>query len=107
MDRYIIVYCTVPSNEDALRIAEDMVKTKRAACVNIIPGITSVYRWKGEVCRENEFFLVIKTRESLFESVRDRITAIHPYEVPEIVSLNIADGNTQYLNWVAENTDRV
>jgi len=105
VDDYIIIYCTVPSDEVAERIAEDLVHGKCAACVNIIPGITSVYTWKGSVCRENELLLVIKTRESLYAAVRDRIMAFHPYEVPEIVSLNIADGNQAYLQWITDTTN--
>jgi periplasmic divalent cation tolerance protein len=85
-------------------IAEDLVSGRYAACVNIVPGITSVYRWKDDVCHENEFLLVIKSRNSLFKTIRDRISALHPYEVPEIISCNISEASDKYLNWMAENT---
>ena len=85
-------------------IAEDLVSSRYAACVNILPGITSVYRWKGDVCHDGEFLLVIKSRSTLFKTIRDRITAIHPYEVPEIISCRISEASEKYLDWMAENT---
>jgi periplasmic divalent cation tolerance protein len=104
VEDYSIIFCTVPSQEIGMIIAEDLVSDRYAACVNIVPGITSVYRWKGDVCRDNEFLLVIKTRSSLFTLIRDRITDLHPYEVPEIISCRISDVSDSYQNWLAENT---
>jgi periplasmic divalent cation tolerance protein len=106
LDRYIIVYCTVPSTEIGIKIANDLVESHSAACVNIIPGLTSIYRWKGEICRDNEQLLIIKSRNSLFEKIQERIKALHPYEVPEIISYDIAEGSDRYFAWISENTDK-
>ena len=104
MEDYSVIFCTVPSQEIGVIIAEDLVSGRYAACVNIVPGITSVYRWKGEVCHDGEYLLVIKSRSSLFRLVRDRITALHPYEVPEIISCRISEVSDKYQNWLAEST---
>ena len=85
-------------------IAEDLVSGRYAACVNILPGITSIYNWKDEVHRDSESLLIIKSRKALFNVIRDRIMALHPYEVPEIISCSISEANEKYLNWIAENT---
>jgi periplasmic divalent cation tolerance protein len=104
VEEYSVIFCTVPSQEIGMIIAEDLVSTRYAACVNIVPGITSVYRWKGDVCHDSEFLLVIKSRTALFKTIRDRITALHPYEVPEIISCRMSEVSEKYLNWMAENT---
>jgi periplasmic divalent cation tolerance protein len=104
VEEYAVIFCTVPSQEIGMIIAEDLVSGRYAACVNIVPGITSVYRWKGDVCHDNEFLLVIKSRSSLFTIIRDRITDLHPYEVPEIISCRLSDISDKYQHWLAENT---
>jgi len=98
------VYCTVPSLEIGTKIADDLVAGEYAACVTIIPGITSIYRWKGDICRDNELLLIIKSRKTLFEKIHDRIRALHPYEVPEIISCAISNGSEPYLKWISEST---
>ena len=87
-----------------MKIADDLVKGRTAACVNIIPGITSVYRWKGDVCTDNESLLIIKSRKALFAEIQERIRALHPYELPEIISCEVSDGSNQYLNWISDST---
>jgi periplasmic divalent cation tolerance protein len=72
--------------------------------VNIVGGISSIYTWKGELCREEECLLIIKTRLELFEPLRERIVALHPYEVPEIVAIPIVAGHVPYLDWIDEST---
>jgi periplasmic divalent cation tolerance protein len=104
MDGHIIVYCTVPSSEIGMKIADDLVKGRTAACVNIIPGITSVYRWKGDVCTDKELLLIIKSRKALFAEIQERIRALHPYELPEIISCELSDGSKQYLDWISDST---
>jgi periplasmic divalent cation tolerance protein len=104
VEEYSVIFCTVPSQEIGMNIAEDLVAGRFAACVNIVPGITSVYRWKGDVCHDNEFLLMIKSRTTLFKIIRDRITTLHPYEVPEIISCSISEATEKYINWMAENT---
>ena len=87
-----------------MKIADDLVKGRSAACVNIVPGITSVYRWKGDVCTDNELLLIIKSRKALFAEIQDRIRALHPYELPEIISCELSDGSEPYLNWITDST---
>ena len=77
---------------------------KLAACVQIIPRIRSIYRWKGEICDEEEHLLIMKTRSALFPALQDRIRELHSYEVPEIVSFPLSAGLPEYLNWVLDNT---
>ena len=104
MDDCIIIFCTVPSRDIGLKIADDLVAGEFAACVNIIPGLTSVYRWKGAICKEEEELLVIKTRKQLFTAVCGRIRSLHPYEVPEIISSDISAGSEPYLKWISDST---
>jgi periplasmic divalent cation tolerance protein len=99
-----VVMVTVGSGEEALTIARTLVEEKLVACVNIVPCIRSIYRWKGEVCDEEEQLLIMKTRSDLFTGLQNRIRELHSYEVPEIISFPIAEGLPDYLNWVMENT---
>lgn len=101
-DRVILVLSTVPESESA-RIAETLVSERLVACVNATP-VRSTYRWKGEICRDREDLLIMKTRESLFARVRDRVREIHPYEVPEILALPVWGGFEGYLRWVVVET---
>ncbi|HZP67750.1 MAG TPA: divalent-cation tolerance protein CutA [Rudaea sp.] len=96
----ILVLCTCPDRTVGERIASALVEERLAACVNRVPGLASVYRWKGEVCRDNEELLLIKTRRERFEAVRERILALHPYELPEVVAVDIALGLDRYLAWI-------
>ena len=101
-DRVILVLSTVPESESA-RIAETLVSERLVACVNATP-VRSFYRWKGEICRDREELLIMKTRESLFARVMARVREIHPYEVPEILALPVWGGFEGYLRWVTEET---
>ena len=103
-DNYIMVLCTCNSSEIASLIAETLVSEELAACVNIVNGIESVYRWKGEISRDNEILLLIKTREILYPQVETRIRAKHDYELPEIIAVPIATGEKNYLNWIESMT---
>lgn len=102
-DAVQLVLCTVPNEETASRLAETLVAERLAACVNILPGLTSIYRWQGEVARESELLLLIKTRETLYSSLEQRLQALHPYELPEIIAVPIHAGLAGYLNWIQEN----
>ncbi len=104
MESCIIVLCTVPSRETGMEIADDLVTGEYAACVNIIPGLTSIYRWKGDICKDNELLLIIKSRKSLFDTISSRIKALHPYEVPEIIYYDISGGNEPYIQWLFQST---
>lgn len=107
MDEAIVIFCTVPNEEVGSRIAEALVRDCYAACVNILPGITSIYQWKGRICRDGELLLIIKTRKRLFDAACEIIRAQHPYEVPEIIALDIKRGNESYLRWLEEVTDNI
>jgi periplasmic divalent cation tolerance protein len=80
------------------------VTEKLVACVNILPGLRSIYMWEGKVCDEEEVLCVLKTRRELFSALRDRVTALHPYQVPEIIALPLVDGSAPYLAWLRDET---
>ena len=98
----ILVLCTTDSPELARRIASALVEAGEAACVNIVPGVRSVYRWQGKLCDEAELVMLIKTTLERFEAVRERIRKLHTYEVPEIIALSITAGDAAYLRWLAD-----
>ncbi|XP_038886215.1 protein CutA, chloroplastic [Benincasa hispida] len=100
----IVVYVTVPNREAGKKLAESIVKEKLAACVNIVPGIESVYQWKGEIQTDPEELLIIKTRQSLLGALTDHVKANHPYEVPEVIALPINGGSLEYLEWIKSST---
>jgi periplasmic divalent cation tolerance protein len=104
MSNVRIVLTTAGSQEEARKIAHALVERRLAACVNIVPGIESVYRWQGKVESATEWLLVIKTQAAAFERVRDAVKELHSYDLPECVMLEIAAGSSEYLNWIAENT---
>lgn len=97
----IVVFSTCASPEDAERIARRLVDSRLAACVSIVPGIRSVYRWQGKVEDAAEQLLVIKTSRAAFPALRAEIENVHPYEVPEILALPVVEGSEKYLSWLA------
>jgi periplasmic divalent cation tolerance protein len=97
-----IVLTTAGSQEEAGKIAHQLVERSLAACVNIVPQIKSVYRWQGKVEEAQEWLLVIKTTATAFGQVRQAIAELHSYELPECICLTIEDGSASYLQWVAE-----
>ena len=98
---YQIVLCTCPNNIVAQEIASQLVTEKLAACVNIIPEITSVYCWQEKIEQSKETQLIIKTTAEKFSLLSDKINQLHPYDVPEIIALNIQQGDSAYLNWIS------
>jgi len=102
MKDYILVIITAGSMEEGEKIAGALVEEGLAACCNIIPGIKSVFKWKGEVCKENEVLLMVKSKASIFEKLKERVKKLHSYEVPEIIAFSIKDGLQAYLNWMDE-----
>ena len=102
MSGRVVALSTVGTAEDAERIARALVERRLAACVNVVPGVVSVYRWKGAVERDEERLLVIKTRAERLEALRQALVEIHPYEVPELVALPIEAGHAPYLAWLDE-----
>ena len=104
MADHLIVMTTVGADTDATAFASTLVEERLAACVNILPGMISVYRWKGGVSRDPEQQLLIKTSADRLDPLRARLEALHPYEVPEILVLAVADGGADYLSWVTAST---
>lgn len=100
---FIVVYVTCPEDH-AAKLGGSLVEGRLAACVNIVPTVRSLYTWKGEVCDDAESLLVIKTRASLFELLREKVVDLHPYDVPEVIALPITAGHPSYLRWVEEST---
>ena len=99
-----IVLSTAGSEQEAHKIAHALVKRRLAACVNILPQVQSIYRWKGEIESAQEWLLLIKTRADKFPAVRDAIGELHSYEVPECIVLEIEDGSLPYLQWLEKAT---
>lgn len=97
----LLVLTTCGSQEESRQIAHGLVERRLAACVNIIPQIESVYRWKGEVETATEWLLLIKTTSAAFAQLCDAVRTLHSYDVPECISLAVDDGNAAYLDWIA------
>ena len=104
MTDVVVILTTVPDAEAADTIARTLVEEQLAACVNILPPMTSFYRWQGAVERETEQQLVIKTIRARVPAVQSRISEIHPYELPEFVVFAVVDGSTGYLEWIIKET---
>lgn len=99
---YQLVLTTCPDEKIAREIAEQLVKEKLAACVNILPNITSIYHWQNELHYDTEVQLLIKTNGEKFTLLNTRINELHPYDVVEVIALNIQQGDNHYLNWINE-----
>ncbi|XP_054714648.1 protein CutA homolog isoform X2 [Uloborus diversus] len=99
---FSVSYVTAPNEDAAKKLAEGLVKEKLAGCVNIIPGIHSIYEWKGEIQKDAEVLMVIKSRTSRLEEMTKFIRENHPYEVCEVISTPIQQGNPPYLKWLGE-----
>jgi periplasmic divalent cation tolerance protein len=98
----VVALSTVGSAEEADRLARALVERRLAACVNVVPGVVSHYRWRGELQRDEERLLVIKTRAERIEALRDALRELHPYELPELVAFEISAGSPEYLKWLDE-----
>lgn len=96
----LVALITVPA-EHAEAVSTALVETQSAACVNVISGLTSVYRWKGEVCRDPESLMIVKTTAEKRQAVADVLTKHHPYEEPELIFLPIQSGSESYLSWLS------
>ena len=98
---YRVVLCTAPPDE-ARAIARALVERRLAACVNVLPGVASIYQWEGTVCEDDELLLIIKTSEERLPALTDQLLELHPYDVPEIIALpiNALEGNPMYLQWI-------
>jgi periplasmic divalent cation tolerance protein len=101
---HILVFITVPSQEVAQQIANTLMESNLAACVNIIPGISSIYHWQGGVEQDSELLLIVKTKKALFEQLETMVISNHPYDLPEIIAMPIVLGSEDYLNWIENET---
>jgi periplasmic divalent cation tolerance protein len=97
-----IVLTTTGTEEEAHKIARHLVERRLAACVNVVPQVTSVYRWQDKVEEAQEWLLIVKTTAAAFGEVRHAIAELHSYELPECICLTIEDGSPTYLQWIAE-----
>ena len=102
MNAHVVALSTAPSVEVAAEIARALVGERLAACVNIVPGVRSIYRWRGAISDDAEVLCVIKTRADRVDALRARLVQLHPYDVPELVVLSVADGHAPYLSWIDE-----
>jgi periplasmic divalent cation tolerance protein len=104
--RAIVVVTTVGTEEQAYLIAREIIARRQAACVNIIPAIRSIYRWKGKICKDGELLLIVKTLQEEFEGVASTIRELHSYELPEILSFGVSQGDQGFLDWIASSVDK-
>jgi periplasmic divalent cation tolerance protein len=100
------LHVTMPDKDKATELARQLVDEGLAACVNVVPGVRSVYQWQGKVCEEDEVLCLIKTRPAIFDRARARILELHPYEVPEILAFQVDDGSPAYLAWLRDSTSK-
>ncbi len=101
-DEVFVVMSTFPSLEEARRVGRQLVEEALVACVNLVPGIESIYRWKGALQTESEVLLLMKTTSMCLAPLQARLRELHPYEVPELVALPVASGMPAYLQWVVD-----
>ena len=99
-----VVFSTIDNQDQAVKISETLVTERVAACVNILPQVTSVYRWQGQIHKEPEYIMIIKTKTDKLDQLITRVKQLHPYDVPEIISFPIQHGLSSYLDWVVEQT---
>ena len=100
----VVVLVTAPDAAVAECIVHALVEEELAACGSIVPGVVSIYRWQGEIVRESEVLIVLKTTRARAADVVARVPALHPYEVPEVLVLPVSDGFAPYVRWVAAGT---
>ena len=101
---YCIINCTTKNKEEAIYIAKSLVERRLIACCNIVPSITSVYEWENELCCDEEYLMIMKTKTELFNEVEIAIKELHTYDTPEIICIPINNGSREYLSWVNEQT---
>lgn len=104
MSEVIIVLITAPSRETADSISKSLVELRLAACVNILPNISSVFHWEGKVDWAEEFLLIAKTKKSAFKDLEEKVLESHPYDTPEIISISVSDGTRAYMDWILKET---
>jgi periplasmic divalent cation tolerance protein len=101
----IVVVTSVGTEDQALDIAHALVRNHRAACVNIVPNVHSIYRWKGRICDDGEFLLLVKTRAKEFDGVREAILKLNTYELPEVLAYRVDDSSPAFAAWIGKATE--
>jgi periplasmic divalent cation tolerance protein len=101
----IVVVTSVGTEDQALDIAHALVRNHRAACVNIVPNVHSIYRWKGRICDDGEFLLLVKTRAREFDGVREAILKLNTYELPEVLAYRVDDSSPAFAAWIGKATE--
>jgi periplasmic divalent cation tolerance protein len=102
----IVVVTSVGTEDQALDLAHALIRNRQAACVNIIPNVHSIYRWKGRVCEDDERLLIVKSTESEFEGIKETIQRVNTYELPEILSYRVDQASGPFGEWIARMTER-
>lgn len=97
---HLVVLVTAGSEDEAQEIARGLVKSMLAACVNVVPGITSIYRWQEEVQEDQEWLLVVKTRRDVLDEVIRQVQSLHSYDLPEVIALPLVGGSREYIRWL-------
>ena len=100
---FVIVLSTFPTDQDPAAFARTLVDERLAACINVLPPMRSIYRWQGKVEHASEHQLIIKTTAAQVEALKHRLSALHPYDEPELLVLTVSDGAESYLRWLSDN----
>lgn len=103
IEKFLVVFCMVPDEETASNISKKLVENNLAACCNIVSGVKSIYRWEEKITEDSELLIIIKTKSTIYKEMQESLIKWHPYEVPEIIALQIKEGNKDYLNWIEQN----
>ncbi len=98
----VVIYITTGTDEEAQKVAEELLKQRKAACVSILPGVSSIFWWQDKLDSAQEILLIVKTKASLVNEIVRLVTEIHSYDVPEIIALPIVGGNRDYLEWIGK-----
>lgn len=104
-EEHCIVLCTVPDRATGEQLAQNLVEARLAACVNLLPAVTSFYRWQGKIQKDAECLLLIKTRRDRFVALCETLRRLHPYELPEIIAVPLIAGLPAYLSWLDQNLE--
>jgi len=104
---YRLILCTCPNTQVAEQLATSLVEQRLAACINIVPGLTSIYRWQGKLEKGTEVLLLIKSTREHYSAVESAIRQQHPYELPEIIAVTLDEGSPDYLRWITTSLEDV
>ena len=103
---YIVIYITCSSEKEAKKIAQELLVKRKAACINIVPGLSSFFWWQKRINITKEVLLIVKSKKPLFEDIVKLVRSLHSYTVPEIIALPIIEGDKDYLRWITENAEK-